>query len=58
MKTSQEIHDMIQEFDLDASPELTTSRILDILDALNRRMDGIEAGRNASIIPQGKREAR
>jgi len=42
MKTSQDIHDMIQTFDLGASPELTTSRILDILQAVNERMDAIE----------------
>lgn len=43
MKTSQEIHDMIQTFDLGASPELMASRILDTLDAINRRMDDIES---------------
>ena len=44
MKTSQEIHDMIQCFPLDAteSPELTASRLLDILTAMNERMDAIE----------------
>jgi len=44
-KTSQDIHDMIQCFPLDAteSPDLTASRILDILTALNERMDGIES---------------
>ncbi len=30
MKTSQEIHDMIQTFDMAGHPELVTSRILDI----------------------------
>lgn len=53
MKTSQEIHDMIQTFPLDAteSPELTASRMLDILDAMNRRMDAIEsaASRTANV---------
>ena len=37
---------MIQTFPLEDathSPQFTTSKILDILDALNRRMDGIEA---------------
>jgi Ca2+-binding EF-hand superfamily protein len=43
MKTSQEIHDMIQTFDLGASPELLASQLLDILDAINRRMDDMEA---------------
>ena len=44
--TSQEIHDMIQTFPLEDathSPQFAASAILDILDALNRRMDGIEA---------------
>lgn len=42
---SQQIHDMIQCFPLDAteSPELTASRILDILAAINDRMDAIES---------------
>lgn len=42
---SQQIHDMIQCFPLDAteSPELTASRLLDILAALNERMDAIES---------------
>jgi len=43
MKTSAEIHDMIQTFDLGASPELMASRILDILDAMNRRIDEVES---------------
>lgn len=41
---SQDIHDMIQLFDLGASPELMASRVLDILTAVNQRMDEIEAG--------------
>lgn len=53
MSKSTEIHDMIQTFPLDAteSPELTASRLLDILDAMNRRMDEIESGhqRTANI---------
>jgi hypothetical protein len=44
MKTSTEIHDMIQTFDLHGHPELITSRLLDILQAMNERMDGIESG--------------
>jgi len=41
---SQEIHDMIRTFELAGHPERMASRILDILDAMNRRMDEIEAG--------------
>lgn len=43
MTESSEIHDMIQTFNLGASPELMASRILDILTAMNRRMDDLEA---------------
>ncbi len=42
--TSREIHDMIQTFTLAGHPELMVSKILDILDAMNRRMDAIELG--------------
>lgn len=42
MKSGDQIHDMIQRFDLAGHPELVTSRILDILQALNERMDAIE----------------
>lgn len=50
MSKSTEIHDMIQTFPLDAteSPELTASRILDILDAMNRRMDEMESAQRQS----------
>jgi hypothetical protein len=41
---SQAIHDMIQTFDMAGHPELVTSGLLDILDAMNRRMDEIEMG--------------
>lgn len=40
---SQQIHDMIQTFDLAGHPELVASRILDILQAINERMDEIES---------------
>jgi len=42
---SQQIRDMIQCFPLDAteSPEQTASRLLDILTAINERMDAIES---------------
>lgn len=51
MKASQEIHDMIQCFDLGASSERVASQLLDIAAALNRRMDEIEAAnqRTANI---------
>lgn len=38
----QQIHDMIQTFPLSGSPELMASRILDILQTMNERMDHIE----------------
>lgn len=38
-----EIRDMIQTFDLSASPDLMTSRILDILTAMNDRIVKLEA---------------
>ncbi len=42
-EASQNIHDMIQGFPLDQSPTtLTTSRLLDILQAINERLDKIE----------------
>jgi len=50
---SKEIHDMIQTFRLDAteSPEQTASRLLDILKAINDRMDEIEsAARRTSDV--------
>lgn len=60
MSASQQIHDMIQGFPLDAaeSPELTTSRLLDILQAMNERMDAIErtastAANTASCLANG-----
>lgn len=37
-----QIHDMIQTFPLDASPEMIASKLLDILQAMNERMDQIE----------------
>jgi len=42
---SQQIRDMIQCFPLDAteSPEIIASRLLDILAAINERMDAIES---------------
>lgn len=42
---SKEIHDLIQQFDLSTSRTVTgaASDILDILQAMNRRMDEIEA---------------
>jgi hypothetical protein len=43
MSKSTEIHDMIQTFNLAGHPELVTSRLLDILQAMNERMDEIEA---------------
>lgn len=53
---SNEIHDMIQTFDLDAteSPELTASRILDILNALNCRIDELEATLRATQSGKGE----
>lgn len=45
---SQEIHDMINGFPLEDSPELTTSRLLDILTALNNRMDSLEKSINCT----------
>lgn len=44
MSKSTHIDEMIQGFQLDAveSPEITTSRILHILDAINQRIDYIE----------------
>ena len=42
MKTSQEIHDMIQQFQIGGSHERVTSELLDVLTALNERMDEIE----------------
>lgn len=41
MKTSTEINDMIQTCDLLPSEDVTR-RLLEILDALNQRMDTIE----------------
>lgn len=43
MSDSRHIHDMIQTFDMGGHPELVASRLLDILDAMNRRMDSIES---------------
>ncbi len=45
MKTSQEIHDMIEGFPLNVgeSQDNAINRILDILQAMNERMDALEA---------------
>ena len=43
---SIEIHDMIQGFDLGASPELMASRLLDIVTAVNERIDEIARSLN------------
>lgn len=40
---SQQIHDMIQTFPLGENHEAMASRLLDILQAVNERMDEIEA---------------
>lgn len=50
MSKSSEIHDMIQTFDLGANTELANSKLLDILDAMNRRMDEIESGLQRTAI--------
>jgi hypothetical protein len=58
MKTSQEkIHDMIQTFNLGASPDLMASRILDILDAMNRRMDELEVSQKRTSRGERRSEA-
>jgi len=56
---SQQIHDMIQCFPLDAveSPEITASRLLDILAAINERMDAIESAICAETDRRGESES-
>jgi len=44
MKTTKQIDDMIQRFQVDPNPDgETISRILDILDALNQRQAALES---------------
>ena len=55
---SRQIHDMIQTFDMGASPEMIASRLLDILQCVNERMDAIEntashAANTASCLANG-----
>lgn len=40
---SREIRDMLVNFNLYGPPELMVSKVLDILDVMNKRMDEIEA---------------
>jgi len=46
MDKSREIHDLIQTFQIECNQK-AISGLLDILDALNRRMDDIESARTA-----------
>lgn len=51
MKTASEIRDMIQTFDMHGPPELATSRLLDILQAINDRLATVEATVKANSPP-------
>ena len=55
MKTQQEIHDMIQCFQLSAdAPAGMASRILDILAAMNERLNGIECDAKYALEAVGR----